>query len=153
MSIPPDPSQPANSQTRAQTEGEVSGAARLQPGEPALRTIAMPADANPNGDIFGGWLLSQMDLAGAVVAYDRAQGRIATIAIDGMKFLQPVHVGDLVSCFAIIESVGNSSLRVRVESLIRRRATGERLKVTEGIFTYVAIDEQGRKRPVPKAPD
>lgn len=126
------------------------GGTRLQPGEPALRTIAMPADANPNGDIFGGWLLSQMDLAGAVVAYDRAQGRIATIAIDGMKFLQPVHVGDLVSCFAHIESVGSTSLRVRVESVIRRRATGERLKVTEGIFTYVAIDGQGRKRPVPE---
>lgn len=118
-------------------------------GEPALRTIAMPADANPNGDIFGGWLLSQMDLAGAVVAYERAAGRIATVAVDAMSFLQPVRIGDLVSCYAEIDSVGRTSLRVRIEAFARRRDSGTGVKVTEGLFTYVAIDAEGRKRPLP----
>lgn len=122
---------------------------RLAPGEPALRTIAMPADANPNGDIFGGWLLSQMDLAGAVVAFDRAQGRVATIAIDSMKFLHPVYIGDLVTCHATVEAVGTTSLKVRVESTTRRRGHAESVRVTEGSFTYVAIDETGKKRPIP----
>jgi acyl-CoA thioesterase YciA len=123
----------------------------LPPGQPALRTVAMPADANPNGDIFGGWLLSQMDLAGSVVAYERAGGRIATIAIDAMTFLKPVYVGDLVSCYAEIIRVGTTSIRVKVETFARRREGGTVIKVTEGIVTYVAIDEKGQKRPVPPA--
>jgi acyl-CoA thioesterase YciA len=119
-------------------------------GEPALRTIAMPADANPNGDIFGGWLLSQMDLAGSVVAYERAQGRIATVAIDALSFLQPVFVGDLVTCHATVTAVGRTSMKVRIETHVRRRRVGhETIKVTEGTFTYVAIDDAGRPRPVP----
>jgi acyl-CoA thioesterase YciA len=119
-------------------------------GEPALRTIAMPADANPNGDIFGGWLLSQMDLAGSVVAYERAQGRIATVAIDAMSFLEPVFVGDLVTCHAAVIGVGRTSMKVRIETWVRRRRIGhDTIKVTEGTFTYVAIDEHGRPRPVP----
>jgi acyl-CoA thioesterase YciA len=122
------------------------------PGQPALRTIAMPADANPNGDIFGGWLLAQMDLAGAVVAYERAGGRIATIAIDAMTFLKPVYIGDLVSCFAEIVRIGSTSIRVKVETFVRRRNDGAIVKVTEGMVTYVALDENGRKRPVPPAP-
>lgn len=121
------------------------------PGQPALRTIAMPADANPNGDIFGGWLLAQMDLAGSVVAYERAGGRIATIAIDAMTFLKPVYVGDLVSCFAEIVHIGTTSIRVKVETFARRRNDGSIVKVTEGMVTYVALDESGRKRPVPPA--
>lgn len=155
MSPRPEPGQePISGAHRpsAGTTGEdASSPAGLPPGAPALRTIAMPADANPNGDIFGGWLLSQMDLAGSVVAYDRAEGRIATVAIDAMTFLQPVYIGDLVSCYATIERTGRSSMRIRVESFVRRRSTAEVVKVTEGIFTYVAIDPNGRSRPLPGA--
>ncbi len=118
-------------------------------GQPALRTIAMPADANPNGDIFGGWLLSQMDLAGSVVAYERAGGRIATVAIDAMSFRQPVFIGDLVSCYATVIRVGTSSIQVKVETYVRRRESGDRVLVTDGLFTFVAIDRQGKPRPVP----
>jgi acyl-CoA thioesterase YciA len=121
----------------------------LAPGEPALRAIAMPADANPNGDIFGGWLLSQMDLAGGAVAYERARGRIVTVAVDAMAFLQPVYIGDLVSCYARVLSVGRTSLRVRIESYVRRREGGAVVKVTEGTFTYVAVGPDGRPRQVP----
>ena len=117
--------------------------------EPALRTIAMPADANPNGDIFGGWLLSQMDLAGSVVAHQRAGGRVATVALDAMTFLHPVHVGDLVSCYAAVERIGRTSIRVRVEAYAQQRSSGVAVKVTAGIFTFVAIDEDRRPRPVP----
>lgn len=135
------------------TTGDASSSpAGLPPGAPALRTIAMPGDANPNGDIFGGWLLSQMDLAGSVVAYDRAEGRVATVAIDAMTFLQPVYIGDLVSCYATLQKTGRSSMRILVETFVRRRASAEVVKVTEGSFTYVAIDPNGRSRPLPGAP-
>jgi acyl-CoA thioesterase YciA len=117
--------------------------------EPALRAIAMPADANPSGDIFGGWVLSQMDLAGGTVATRRARGRVATVAITGMTFHLPVLIGDEVSCYAEIVKIGRSSLTVRVESWARRGASDEQVKVTEGIFTYVAIDPDRRPRPVP----
>ena len=117
--------------------------------EPALRTIAMPADTNPNGDVFGGWLLAQMDLAGGNVAVRRARGRVATVAITAMTFHLPVFVGDEVSCYGIVERVGRSSIAIRVETWVRRARTGEREKVTEGLFTYVAIDESRRPRPVP----
>jgi acyl-CoA thioesterase YciA len=114
-----------------------------------LRAIAMPADTNPNGDIFGGWLLSQMDLAGGSVASQRARGRVATVALTSMTFHLPVHVGDEVSCYGEIEKVGRSSITIRVETWTRRRDGGETVKVTEGTFTYVAIDGSGRPRPVP----
>jgi len=117
--------------------------------EPALRTIAMPADANPAGDIFGGWVLSQMDLAGGVIAHRRAQGRAATVAVTGMTFHLPVFVGDEVSCYADIIKVGRTSITVKVESWARRHLTGERVNVTEGTFTYVAIGADRRPRPVP----
>jgi acyl-CoA thioesterase YciA len=117
--------------------------------EPAMRTIAMPADTNPNGDIFGGWLLAQMDLAGGNVAVRRARGRVATVAITAMTFHLPVFVGDEVSCYGIIERVGRTSIAIRVETWVRRARTGEREKVTEGLFTYVAMDENRRPRPVP----
>ena len=119
--------------------------------EPALRTIAMPADANPSGDIFGGWLLAQMDLAGGAVATRRAGGRAATVAVTAMTFHLPVFVGDEVSCYAEIVKVGTSSIAVKVESWSRRGLTGERVKVTEGLFTYVAIGSDRRPRPVPPA--
>lgn len=117
---------------------------------PAIRAIAMPADTNPNGDIFGGWLLAQMDVAGGMVAVRRAQGRVATVGIEAMTFHQPVFVGDEVSCFATIEKVGRTSMRVRIETWVRRERTGsEPIKVTEGVFTYVAIGIDRRPREVP----
>lgn len=119
------------------------------PVEPALRAIAMPADANSNGDIFGGWILAQMDLAGGAVAVRRAQGRVATVAITGMSFHLPVFVGDEVSCYAEIVKVGRTSIAVNVESWARRGMSGERVKVTHGLFTYVAIGPDRRPRPVP----
>ena len=115
----------------------------------ALRTIAMPADANPNGDIFGGWILSQMDLAGGNVAVQRAKGRVATVAITAMTFHLPVYVGDEVSCYCSVEKIGRTSMAIKVETWARRGRTGEVVKVTEGIFTYVAIGEDRRPRPVP----
>lgn len=118
--------------------------------EPALRTLAMPGDANPNGDIFGGWVLAQMDLAGAVPAYAAARGRIATVAVDALRFHKPVMVGDLVSCYAEILRVGTTSIAVRIETWVRRRFDSSEVRVTEGTFVYVAIDEEGRPRPVPK---
>ena len=117
--------------------------------DPALRTIAMPADANANGDIFGGWVLSQMDLAGGSLAVQRAQGRVATVAITGMSFHLPVFVGDEVSCYGRVIKVGRSSMTIHIESWARRHRSGERVKVTEGTFTYVAIGEDRKPRPVP----
>jgi acyl-CoA thioesterase YciA len=117
-------------------------------GEPAIRTIAMPADTNPNGDIFGGWIMAQMDVAGAVAAVRLAKGRVATVAVTGMAFHKPVLVGDLVSCYAAVEKVGRTSMTVRVETWIDRSRSGESYKVTEGTFVYVAIDEEGRPRVV-----
>lgn len=117
--------------------------------EPVIRTIAMPSDTNPEGDIFGGWLVSQMDLAGATVAFGLSRGRCATVAIDGMVFLNPVAVGDEVSLFARVLKVGRTSVRVSVEAWRRRRDSGEGAKVTEGAFTFVAIDEQRRPRALP----
>jgi acyl-CoA thioesterase YciA len=119
-------------------------------GEPAVRTLAMPADTNPSGDIFGGWVLAQMDLAAGIVAARRAQGRVATAALDGMSFHKPVYVGDLVSCYAKVVRIGRTSMTVQVDTYVLRRRTGEEVKVTEGSFTVVAIDEQGRPRPVPR---
>jgi acyl-CoA thioesterase YciA len=120
--------------------------------EPAIRTIAMPADANANGDIFGGWLLSQMDLAGASVAGRRARSRVATVAITGMSFRRPVYIGDEITCYASITKVGHTSLTVKVESWVRRSRGFEdkqAIEVTEGIFTYVAISADGTPRAVP----
>ncbi len=116
--------------------------------EPAVRTLTMPADANASGDIFGGWLLSQMDIAGGIAAHDLAHGRVATVAVEAMEFHLPVYVGDLVSCYAEVTRVGRTSITVHVETEAKRRDTGETIKVTEGIFVYVALDENGRPRPV-----
>ena len=121
----------------------------LPTGHPVGRVIAMPADTNPEGDIFGGWLLAQMDLAGSTPAFDLAQGRCATIAVDAMVFHQPVSVGDEVSIYARILRTGRTSIRVHVEAWRRPRATHEISQVTEGVFTYVAIDADRRPRPLP----
>jgi len=119
--------------------------------DPALRAIAMPADSNARGDIFGGWILSQMDLAGGAAAMRRAKGRVATIAIASMTFNAPVFIGDEVSCYTEVVKVGHTSLTVKIESWARRFASEETVKVTEGLFTYVAIDADRQKRPVPPA--
>ncbi|MCL4104753.1 UNVERIFIED_CONTAM: hypothetical protein GTU68_034192 [Idotea baltica] len=116
----------------------------------------MPADTNANGDIFGGWILSQMDIAGAILAKEVAKGRTVTVAIDGMKFLKPVKVGDVVSCFGGVKKVGNTSitlhLEVWVKPVLRQvESPDTRFKVTEANFTFVAIDEDGNKRQVPKS--
>ena len=117
--------------------------------EPALRTVAMPADANSNGDIFGGWLLAQMDIAGAVAAMRRARCRVATVAVQSMSFHRPVLIGDLVSCYAEITRIGRTSLTIDVETWVERHFGGSVEKVTEGVFTYVAIDAAGKPQPVP----
>jgi acyl-CoA thioesterase YciA len=117
-------------------------------GEPAIRTLAMPADTNPSGDIFGGWVLAQMDLAAGIVAARRAKGRVATVALDGMAFLRPVNVGDVVSCYAHVTRIGRTSLTVEVETYVLRDRVGDEVKVTEGHFTMVAIDERGKPRSV-----
>jgi acyl-CoA thioesterase YciA len=121
-------------------------------GEPALRAIAMPADANPSGDIFGGWLLAQMDLAGGTVAAERARGRVATVAVEGMVFHKPVHIGDRVSCYTRITRVGRTSITVMVEAWRQSHHGGAPIRVTQGVFTYVAIDGSRQPRPVPQPP-
>ena len=117
-------------------------------GDLALQTIAMPRDTNASGDIFGGWLLSQMDLAGSITASELAGGRVATVAIEGMSFLTPVHVGAVVGCYCDVLETGRSSLRILVEVWINARQDGEPIKVTEGEFIYVAIDDQKLTRPI-----
>jgi acyl-CoA thioesterase YciA len=116
------------------------------PGEAHLRTIAMPRDANPNGDIFGGWTLSQMDLAGATFAAERAGGRVATVSIEAMKFLHPIAVGDEVSCFCFHEDEGTASVKVRIETWTRSPGGRNPEQVTKGVFTYVAIGKDGKPR-------
>ena len=117
-------------------------------GELSLQTVAMPKDTNASGDIFGGWLLSQMDIAGMISAMEVASGRVATVAIDGMAFLTPVHVGAVVSCYCDVLEVGRSSIRIVVEVWINSQHDGEPIKVTEGEFVFVAIDENGRTRAI-----
>ncbi len=119
-------------------------------GDLATRTLAMPADANPNGDIFGGWVMAQMDIAGGITAVQRAGGRVATVAVDAMSFHLPVYVGDVLCVYADLERVGRTSMTFYLEAWAMRRAKEERVKVTEGRFTFVAIDDEGRPRPVPE---
>ena len=120
------------------------------PGGPHLRTVAMPRDANPSGDMFGGWTLSMMDLAGGTFAARYAGGRVATVAVEAMTFLRPIAVGDEVSCYCTLEHQGDSSIRVKIETWARGRvgADDEAEKVTDGVFTFVALDENGKKRHV-----
>ena len=119
----------------------------------SLQTIAMPKDANANGDIFGGWLVSQMDLAAGVAARKQARGRVATVAIDAMVFLRPVKIGDIISCHTEILSIGRSSMKILVEVWETDDLDGNQTKLTEGLFTFVAIDDGGRTRPVPRQDD
>jgi len=118
--------------------------------QPTIRLVARPADTNAGGDIFGGWIMSQVDIAGSIAAYRRAQGRVVTVAVDSLQFHQPVLVGDLISCYAEVIRVGRTSITVQVEVFAERDWDGiQHLKVTEARVTYVAIDEARRPRPVP----
>ena len=121
----------------------------LPAGEPRIRTIAMPADTNPAGDIFGGWLMSQMDLAAGNAAGRRTHGRCATVAVEAMSFHAPVKVGDEVSLYAEVISTGRTSLRIRVEAWRRSQVSEDSVRVTSAVFTFVALDAHGRPRPVP----
>jgi acyl-CoA thioesterase YciA len=120
-------------------------------GEVLLRTLAMPSDTNPNGDIFGGWIMSQMDIGGSILAKETAQGRVVTVAVDSIKFIKPVKVGDVVCCYGELVRIGNTSITVRLEiwvnPILRENSDkAERFKVTEATFTYVAVDVNGNKR-------
>jgi acyl-CoA thioesterase YciA len=117
-----------------------------------LQTIAMPGDTNANGDIFGGWLMAQMDLACSVLARQRARGRVATVAVEGMTFHRPVHVGDVVSMHAEMLRTGTTSMVIDVEAWVLRQPSGDVLKVTEAKFVFVAVDEAGQKRRLPDPP-
>ena len=113
------------------------------------KTVAMPADTNPNGDIFGGWLLSQMDVAGGILAKKIAKGRVATVAIEGMKFLLPVKVGDTVTCYGSILKTGNSSISINLRVTAQGLESIQPQDVTNGTFVYVAIDLEGKPRQLP----
>ena len=119
-------------------------------GELTIRTIAMPADTNSNGDIFGGWVLSQMDSAGGIAGRNRSKGRVVTVSVDAMSFIRPVKVGDVLCVYTEIERIGRSSIDVHVEAFARRHLSDTREKVTDATFRFVAIDEDGKPRAVPK---
>ena len=126
----------------------------LPNGELVLRTLAMPADTNANGDIFGGWIMSQMDIGGAILAKEIALGRVVTVSVTGITFLKPVAVGDVVCCYARCLKTGNSSITVNIEELpVKKVATepvGQRYRATEAVFTYVAVDENNSARRLPE---
>jgi len=117
-------------------------------GELVIRTIAMPKDTNPNGDIFGGWVMSQMDLGSGILASKTAKTRVVTIAVEGMSFLHPVRVGDTVACYAWVEKIGRTSMIIPVEVWAQRYMQTEQTRVTRGVFTYVAVDNEGKPVPV-----
>lgn len=121
-------------------------------GSMVLRTLAMPGDTNPNGDIFGGWIMAQMDIAGGILAKEVAHGRTATIAVNSMKFIRPVKVGDVVCCYGEVTRTGTTSVTLHLEVWVKpvlRADEEDRFLVTEADFTYVAIDDDGNKRPLP----
>lgn len=118
-------------------------------GDLTTRTLAMPADANPAGDIFGGWVLSQMDIAGGICAAERAQCRTVTVALDRMHFIRPVKIGDVLCVYTDVERIGTSSLDIHVEAWVQRDRSRRTVKVTEAKFTFVALGADGRPRPLP----
>lgn len=129
-------------------------AADAPSGDLLLRTVAMPADTNPNGDIFGGWIMSQMDIGGGILAKELAHGRVVTVAVEGMTFHRPVQVGHVVCCYGECTRIGNTSISIHLEVWVRPILDSQlretRYRVTEAVYTYVAIDENGRPRPVPR---
>ena len=136
------------------TDSTAKEARRTEHAEPrgalTVRVSAMPADTNANGDIFGGWALSRMDQAGGIAAVERAEGRVVTIALDAMTFIRPVKVGDVLEVYTEVESIGRTSMKVHVEAWARRFRTSVHEKVTDATFTFVAIGDDGRPRPIPK---
>jgi acyl-CoA thioesterase YciA len=120
------------------------------PRDPIIRTVPQPADMNGNGDIFGGWVLSQMDVAGGALAARVAKGRVATVAITAMTFVQPIKVGDLVSIYGDVTRIGNSSITIGLETVVQRRLDPTPIKITHGTYVFVAIDEDGKPRQVPQ---
>ena len=118
--------------------------------DPVLRVVPGPSDINANGHIFGGWVLSQMDIAGGITASKRSQGPVATVAIESMEFIAPIHLRDVISVYAEVERVGRSSMAVRIEVIATRDRGASQVNVTEGLFTFVALDEHNRPRPVDK---
>jgi acyl-CoA thioesterase YciA len=119
--------------------------------EPTIRVLAMPTDTNAAGDIFGGWIMSQVDIAGSITAFRRARGRVVTVAVNSFEFHQPVFVGDLISCYAQVIRIGRTSLSVKVEVYAERnRQQEECIKVTEAVLTFVAVDDQRKPRVVPR---
>ena len=121
---------------------------RQPKGELVIRTLSMPADTNAHGDIFGGWLMAQMDLGGAILAQQTARGRVTTVAVNAMEFHWPVKVGDTIACHAELLKVGNTSMTIGVEVWVQRHNEGTHHCVTEGVFTYVALDPSGKPWPV-----
>ncbi len=117
-------------------------------GELSLRTLAMPADANPAGDIFGGWVMSQMDIGSALCAVERTKSRVVTVAVDRMNFIAPVHVGDVLCVYAEVDKVGRTSLNIHVEAWVLRDRQGERVQVTKGTFIFVALDDDGKPKTI-----
>lgn len=114
-----------------------------------IRTLAMPADTNAAGDIFGGWVMSQMDIAGAIAAVERVRGRVVTVAVEAMTFIAPVKVGDVLCVYTTVERVGRTSITISMEAWARRERHEDRQKVTDGKFVYVALDDNGQKREIP----
>jgi acyl-CoA thioesterase YciA len=119
--------------------------------EPILRVVPRPGDINANGHIFGGWVLSQMDIAAGIVASRRAKGHVATVAIEAMEFIAPILLHDVISVYARIERTGRTSMGIRIEVVASRNRGTDEVKVTEGVFTFVALDEESRPRPLPAA--
>ena len=117
--------------------------------DPIIRTAPLPKDCNNNGDIFGGWVLSQMDIAGGVIASRRAKGRVVTVAVEAMTFHQPIKTGDVVSIYGDIEKVGRTSMHIKLTTIVARKLDPTEIKVTEGTYIFVAIDDDGKPREVP----
>jgi Acyl-CoA hydrolase len=132
----------------SETEPHAAAEPAQPQGEIVIRTIAQPADTNANGDVFGGWLMSQMDLGGAVLARNVARSRVVTVAVEAMSFVAPVNVGDTVTCYARVRSVGRTSMKIDIQAWVEHFVDGRRQLVTHGLFTYVAIDPQGKPWPV-----
>ena len=139
-----------------ETEKKETGAGRQPDGVLVLRTLTMPRDTNPGGDIFGGWILSQMDIGGGLLAKEVARGRVVTITVDKMTFVRPVHVGDTICVYAKVVRIGNSSMDIKLEVWAKDLLEDfeeQRHIVTEGVFRYVSIDGEGRPRPIPDDPN
>lgn len=131
--------------------GRDNEAVKVPTGELVLQTLAMPAAANPNGDVFGGWVLSQMDLGASILAKQFAKSRTTTVALDTMSFGKPVYVGDVVSCYATMLKVGRTSMKISIETWVTREIVAIQEQVTQGLFTFVAIDQNGVPHPADPA--